>query len=1641
MSIPSEHAGTHEVKAAPSGALASFLVCAFMLLSSLSIFSGDAVSDPVVVDNPDDTRTVVWDFDSPADYLMTGTELVGGDAVLEYLNLTDGDHDYEDYSAGTLTNVDIQSVPGSAIIGTGGPVETYVSELGPDVIDSYISENWPNDNYGDSSSIYLDSETGKMMRIVMQFDVSSIPSIAHITNATLWLYQQSGSRGDDIVCNVHSLSVPFAESEVSWTRNATASPWTNAGGDYDDHSYGTSTIPIRLGWYGVDLSDLVEAWTDGAVTNNGFILVPEPTVSDCQKVFQSSDDNEPIEHGPWLIVNYTVPANAGIMESRLIGPGTNSTFTSASYDISALSRLDDDFSGTATFPEWYWMNAPTDYDINSTTTGRLHVTGSPETEVQDTTVTCNYIYQSVTGDFSASTYLEDEFTEMTMGAGLLLYESSSDWMYVAKAQFAMNSRVQAVVCHSGTSALMSDIVWPEYYSAHLKMERNSTGVWFYASTDGESYQLVYSHASGTPLADALSVGLFVYSNSLTQPVVEFDHFTVAFSEMPSVEVKVRYGNSTLLSDPSWEDWESASTISSPAALGQTGRYLQYRASISSPEDWYTPVFSGFDCWYGMYRGSGVITTPEHVPTDFSYWIGMTTDETDDGGYVMYRYSTDGGDTWLPAGTGGSYSISSVEPSFMIRAEVYTYDTLRSPRVHSVSATHVTAVSYLEVVAPSQVVAGASFSVTITAKDGSDDTMVHWDGGLQLMAVDLDGTTPLHPDLAETEAWITDYGSVTILNERYTQAGTILIRVETEEGAFGLSGAIEVVPSTISSLHIEPTVDTLLEGAQQVFTGVARDAYGNTLTDVNYSWSVDEDIGSLNTYNGSTVIFTAGEAGNSGYLSVSVEGLTASLLITITHTANAPVFTEDPEDQSVYEDAGSWTIDLAPIVEDAVHQDYELRWYATGENVIDVSGENRTGNLVMTLSTLPDISGTDVLNVVVVDPDGLWSSTSFSVEVEAVNDWPVISLIDPLVVHYGVLYIYNLRYYIEDVDNTQDELSMWVDDENAPYVAVQDLALHITYPAEMNGMTQTVIVTVSDGEAGTSTVIQVTVSDNNVPVTADTIPGVDIYQGEALLDVFDLDDYFTDPDGDDLSFAYWYSHVLVNVSTDHEVSFFAPTDWWGSEYVIFSATDEYGARVESAATVLVHRVNQAPVISGVPDLVVRYDLEYRFDLTWYVSDPDNDVDDLHVTTNDPNAVPSGMMLSLEYPYSMTGTSVFVTITVSDGELHDNDTIKVTIGENTPPTATALPLHSFQEDQPVPYPSTGGLEAYFGDEDGEQLTFEAFSLTDGVSASASADSQDEWSVVFTTTANWNGYAWFVVRGTDPGGAIVETVAELRVFSVPDAPVISFNETIEVYTGVQRAVDLYEWASDPDLHAQGLEFTVSSTYAAYATVIEGVLVLEFPHEFLDGGEEQRSIGISISVSDPDGLHGTDTLSVVVVGTLEPGNGEWVIVGMAAMAAVAIGSFVVAMRLRKRPFVIKDIMVIHNDGFLIGRAAAKTEGEIDEDVLSGMLTAVLNFVEDSMAKTQDGLRSFGFKHYKALVKRGNMTYMAVVYEGDAPEAVEDRLAEFLAKVEKIYRKRIENWTGDMDTDFAGIEVLLKAFVKENSRKANGLNGKGKAA
>lgn len=1611
-------------------------IALLFLAAPFLIFAGPAASDPTVVDNPDDTGYLIWDFSSMDNYTMTNTEMDEGLGMLDQVNESSTQDSYDDFSTGDMANIDATTWPGyMALDSTENSCSVTIQPAADVSKDTYLAQDRDDDNYGQDKELRLDSEISKKHHIILAFDTSSIPSNAVIEEAVVYIWQISGGKSTPVDYTVHSLTVGFTEDGASWLMNDSASGWAVPGGDFDPYPYASGTLPYVVGWYGMEISKLVEKWVKDPGENKGIIIFPIPVGGDAVKLFQSSDQTSNPQYAPKLTINYTIQGGMGVYESEPMGPGTNSTFTLCEWSSGLTSRLNDEFSGTALSSKWTWFNDPADgggaYNVGVTTPGKLHVVGESNAQNLNTNIGSNYLHQNVVGEFEATVSLSDSFTLSAMGAGILLVESPMEWISVAKADPGTSGKILVTSCVAGVSTVVKNYDWTGLSNAYLKMIRNSTGIWILASQDGGSFVEVYNQTSAKMMM-SLDIGLFVYSNSASTPVVDFDYFRVVPVSYLPLEMRIRTGNSTSFADPSWEAWGSA-ILGPSVVLGVDSKYLQYRAYFETDYSWYTPSFDSFTCHDERYLPVGYIESEDVVPADFSMWYTLTTVDDHTSGAVRYWYSYDHGLNWIYAGTGGSYSISSTIQSLRIRVGLETYDTLSTPTVDSVTAVFGTALIGMYVVAPEKVVAGQYFEVMIYAKDSSNTTMVHWSGPVNLTATDSYGLGAASGVLTVGTAYITSGGYVTVANERYFMAETIRIRASAQ-GIYGYSDLIQVVPGPVATIVISPDISEVFEHSSNSFSAMAYDGYGNTISNASFTWSVDPSIGSLSSTTGSSVTFTAGEYATTGEITVATNGVSTSKEISVVRTAHNPAFTGSMPVQDKEEDCESWELDITSYIYDEYHLTSELRWYTTNESLVTVSGENKTGNMVITFIPKADAWGVNDLKLFLVDQEGLSGSTTVKLNITPVNDGPTIDDIDPLVVHYDMVYLYNLKYYIHDVDNTLDELTVRVDYMSEEHVDVEKQTLAIQYPMVLNGTIQTIFVTVTDGDLSASTTIFVSVTDDNVPISLDVLPTVELYQGESSLNLFDLDDYFIDPDDEMLYYAYGYQHVSLEINPGNEVSFFAPFDWYGEEYVIFKATDPRGARVESVALVKVLHVNQPPKIEDVPNLTVKAGERYEFDLTRYITDPDNNLDALNVQTDDYHAVAVGLVLSILYPTEMLGETVQLNISVSDGELLDWTMINVTISDDSPPTALPLPKHTFHEDRPTMFPATGSIEDYFYDYEGQEtLAYDVFSSSEQVTMEVGNDGQEDRVVIFHPENNFYGVVMFTIRATDSTGGIAESTTELTIISVPDAPMMYIPTNATLQVGERLPFDLSPYVYDPDTDMFDMVFTVTGEGSEYITVTGSVLMIEFPVNYILRSDSSVNLGIIVIVADSEGLTDSTMLRITVYKSASSlDENPWMFVAMLIMSGSALGFFMIAMGMRKRPFEIRDMMLIHNDGFLIGRAIEGRQGEIDEDVLSGMLTAVLNFVEDSMASSQDSLKSFGFAEYKVLVQRGKMTYVAVVFTGDAPDDIERALEEFLVKIEKIYRKRIENWTGDMDVDFAGIGLLLEGFVNDHSKAKN---------
>ena len=131
---------------------------------------------------------------------------------------------------------------------------------------------------------------------------------------------------------------------------------------------------------------------------------------------------------------------------------------------------------------------------------------------------------------------------------------------------------------------------------------------------------------------------------------------------------------------------------------------------------------------------------------------------------------------------------------------------------------------------------------------------------------------------------------------------------------------------------------------------------------------------------------------------------------------------------------------------------------------------------------------------------------------------------------------------------------------------------------------------------------------------------------------------------------------------------------------------------------------------------------------------------------------------------------------------------------------------------------------------------------------------------------------------------------------------------------------------------------------------------------------------------------------------------------------------------YLVEDVFVIHVDGRLLFHVGGANR-EIDEDIFSGMLSVVQDFVRDAFkTRSGKGLRRFEFGHYKVLIERSKHLFVAVKVAGEEPELLSLYMAEILREGEERYGAILEHWGGLLN-DVSGIEDLARKLLLVSDR------------
>ncbi len=191
-------------------------------------------------------------------------------------------------------------------------------------------------------------QTSERERSLLKFDTSSIPSNAHVSEATVGLFAPWEP--------LHISGIELRRATKSWDKNVSwfkfdaTQSWTAAGGDFS--AEGVEILASERskleGWWNFSkgLAPLVEGWVSGKTTNQGLLVklkneegCAPPSCTDSWVSFNSSATTETGTR-PYLSVIYSTPATVVAKSATTVGEteatlnaGINPNSTATSYQF------------------------------------------------------------------------------------------------------------------------------------------------------------------------------------------------------------------------------------------------------------------------------------------------------------------------------------------------------------------------------------------------------------------------------------------------------------------------------------------------------------------------------------------------------------------------------------------------------------------------------------------------------------------------------------------------------------------------------------------------------------------------------------------------------------------------------------------------------------------------------------------------------------------------------------------------------------------------------------------------------------------------------------------------------------------------------------------------------------------------------------------------------------------------------------------------------------------------------------------------------------------------------------------------------------------------------------------------------------
>ncbi len=133
--------------------------------------------------------------------------------------------------------------------------------------------------------------------------------------------------------------------------------------------------------------------------------------------------------------------------------------------------------------------------------------------------------------------------------------------------------------------------------------------------------------------------------------------------------------------------------------------------------------------------------------------------------------------------------------------------------------------------------------------------------------------------------------------------------------------------------------------------------------------------------------------------------------------------------------------------------------------------------------------------------------------------------------------------------------------------------------------------------------------------------------------------------------------------------------------------------------------------------------------------------------------------------------------------------------------------------------------------------------------------------------------------------------------------------------------------------------------------------------------------------------------------------------------------------PFIVEELFIIENkSGLLLAHHSRKAEGEVDRDLVSGMLTAIKDFIKTSFKEKRDeevGEISYG--DARILIRSEPHFYAAFVVNGNPDIEFNLEMGRFTVELHRANRQLLRSFKGDMKS-LGPLQPPVREFVQRYS-------------